>query len=103
MKTFFHALLISVLFVAVPYGFTQQTEAQLIDVLNSAAPQQQKADACIELSKIGSRNAVAPLAALLENAELSHMAVYAPSSRTRIQPPARHCARRLVTLPVVLG
>ena len=77
MKTFFHALLISVLFVAVPYGFAQQTEAQLIAVLNSAATPQQKTDACIELSKIGSREAVAPLAALLENAELAHMAVYA--------------------------
>jgi len=77
MKNFVYVFFASVLFVAVPCGFAQQTETQLIGVLKSNAPVQQKADACIELSKIGSRAAVAPLAALLDNAELAHMAVYA--------------------------
>ena len=63
------------------YGRKPQTspkdeEAKLIAVLESDAPRKAKADACRELARIGTRESVAPLAALLCNEELSHMARY---------------------------
>jgi len=51
-------------------------EARLIAVLKSDAPQKDKADACRELARVGSRDAVVPLAALLADEKLSHMARY---------------------------
>jgi HEAT repeat protein len=51
-------------------------EAKLIAVLKSDAPQKAKADACRELARIGTRASVAPLAALLCDEKLSHMARY---------------------------
>jgi HEAT repeat protein len=45
-------------------------------VLKSDATQKEKADACRELARIGGREAVAPLAALLADEKLSHMARY---------------------------
>jgi len=54
----------------------QSSEEALIAVLKSNAPQQQKADACIELACVGTKAAVAPLAALLGDEQLSHMARY---------------------------
>jgi HEAT repeat protein len=51
-------------------------EARLIAVLKSDAPRKAKADACRELARVGTRESVAPLAALLGNEELSHMARY---------------------------
>jgi HEAT repeat protein len=51
-------------------------EARLIAVLKSDAPRKAKADACRELARVGTRESVAPLAALLSNEELSHMARY---------------------------
>lgn len=48
----------------------------LIAVLKSDAPQKEKADACRELARIGTKDAVAPLAALLADEKLSHMARY---------------------------
>jgi HEAT repeat protein len=53
-----------------------EQEAKLIAVLRSDAPRKAKADACRELGRIGTRAAVSPLAALLDNEELSHMARY---------------------------
>jgi len=60
-------------------AFAQQpkTEAELIAVLKSDAPQQAKGEACIDLGRVGTRAAVAPLAALLGDERLSHMARYA--------------------------
>jgi len=49
---------------------------KLIAVLKSDAPQKEKADACRELARIGTKDAVAPLAALLADEKLSHMARY---------------------------
>jgi HEAT repeat protein len=67
----------------VPRTFGQKTrsspagaEAKLIAVLKSDAPQKAKADACRELARVGTRDAVAPLAALLGDEKLSHMARY---------------------------
>jgi HEAT repeat protein len=51
-------------------------ESKLIAVLKSDAPQKAKADACRELARVGTKNAVAPLAALLGDEKLSHMARY---------------------------
>ena len=49
---------------------------KLVAVLKSDAPQKEKADACRELARIGNKDAVAPLAALLPDEKLSHMARY---------------------------
>ena len=50
---------------------------QLVGVLKSSAPEKEKADACRELARVGNKEAVAPLAALLGDEHLSHMARYA--------------------------
>jgi hypothetical protein len=51
-------------------------EAKLIAVLTSNAPSKAKADACLGLSRIGTKAAVAPLAALLGDEKIAHMARY---------------------------
>ena len=55
---------------------TKDQVSKLIAVLKSDAPQKEKADACRELARIGTKDAVAPLAALLADEKLSHMARY---------------------------
>ncbi len=56
----------------------QQDEPKLIAVLkNPDASQKDKVDACRQLAIIGTKDAVAPLAALLGDEKLSHMARYA--------------------------
>jgi hypothetical protein len=52
-------------------------EAALIAVLKSTASEKDKADACLQLAHIGTKASVAPLAALLTDDKLSHMARYA--------------------------
>jgi len=49
---------------------------KLVAVLKSEAPRKDKADACRELARIGTKDAVAALAVLLGDEELSHMARY---------------------------
>lgn len=56
---------------------TKEQEAKLIAVLTSDASQKEKVDACRQLAVIGTKDAVAPLAALLGDEKLSHMACYA--------------------------
>lgn len=51
-------------------------EARLIAVLKSDAPRKAKADACRELGRIGTRASIGPLASLLCDEQLSHMARY---------------------------
>ena len=51
-------------------------EVKLIAVLKSHAPLKEKADACRELSLVGTKAAVAPLAALLGDEKYSHLARY---------------------------
>jgi HEAT repeat protein len=53
------------------------SEDKLIAVLKSDASHKEKADACRQLAIIGTKKAVAPLAALLGDEKLSHMARYA--------------------------
>ncbi len=55
---------------------TAEQVKKLVAVLKSDAPQKEKADACRELARIGDEDAVAPLAALLPDEKLSHMARY---------------------------
>jgi HEAT repeat protein len=52
-------------------------EAALIAVLKSSASENERADACRQLGRIGTKASVAPLAALLTDDKLSHMARYA--------------------------
>jgi HEAT repeat protein len=49
---------------------------KLVAVLKSDATQKDKADACRELARVGTKEAVAPLAELLADEKLSHMARY---------------------------
>src|SRR5205807_2279035 len=51
-------------------------ESRLIAVLKSDAPRKAKADACRDLARIGTRTSIAPLADLLCDEQLSHMARY---------------------------
>lgn len=55
---------------------SKEQEATLIAVLKSDAPLKEKEDACRELALKGTKDAVAPLAALLEDEKLTHMARY---------------------------
>jgi len=69
----------------------KQQEAKLIAVLKSDAPQKEKADACRELARIGAKDAVPALVALLGDEKLSHMARYGLET---IQDPAADEALR---------
>jgi HEAT repeat protein len=55
---------------------SSKDEAGLIAVLKSDAPRKAKADACRELGRIGTRASIGPLASLLCDEQLSHMARY---------------------------
>src|ERR1035437_6586969 len=59
-----------------PQPSTADQEKKLIAVLKSDAPQKEKADACRELARIGTKDAVAPLAALLADEKISPMDRY---------------------------
>ena len=61
---------------ASPQPTTAEQVKKLVAVLKSDATQKEKADACRELARIGNKEAVAPLAALLPDEKLSHMARY---------------------------
>ena len=83
MRSIHSILVIALLltFAASPFAkaaqpTTKDQVAKLTAVLKSDAPQKEKADACRELARIGTKDAVAPLAALLSDEKLSHMARY---------------------------
>ena len=76
MKSHVYCLLFSSALAIVSFVHAQSPEAQLIAVLKSDAPQQKKGEACIDLAKLGTTESVAPLAALLGDDKLSHMARY---------------------------
>ncbi len=76
-------LVISLLFIGAVQSFGQgaapsvkEQVDKLVAVIKSDAPQKEKADACRELARVGNKDAVAPLAALLADEKLSHMARY---------------------------
>src|SRR5262245_32097000 len=57
---------------------SSRNESQkLISVIQSGATEKEKADACRELARVGGKEAVGPLIALLPDEKLSHMARYA--------------------------
>jgi len=102
-------LLISLLFAGAAPLFAQTVppqadEAKLIAVIKSSdATHKEKADACRGLALIATEKAVAPLAALLGDEKLSHMARYALET---IQDPAvdeafRDALGRLKGMPLV--
>ncbi len=72
-KSIFTLALAAALLAATPAASTAQ-EAELIAVLKSDAPQKDKADACREITKIATKEAVPVLAGLLGDERLSHMA-----------------------------
>jgi HEAT repeat protein len=63
-------------FAQEPTPLLTQSEDQLITTIKSDASLHDRMEACRQLSVIGTRRAVAPLAALLADEELSHMARY---------------------------
>ena len=70
------ALLCSGVHSSFGQGAAKEQETKLIAVLTSAAEYNAKADACRELARIGTADAVPALAALLADAKLTHMARY---------------------------
>ena len=78
-------------------------EARLIAVLNSGATLHDKAAACLELSRVGSKDSVAPLAALLGDEKLAHMARYAlePIPDPAVDAALRDAMGRLKGRPLV--
>ena len=62
--------------LAVSSAFAQSPEAKLLAVLKSDATLPEKAEACRDLASVGTKAAVAPLAALLGDEQLAHMARY---------------------------
>ena len=83
MRSIRPILVVALLFACAAAAFakpapptTREQVAKLCAVLRSDAPQKEKADACRELARLGNKDAVAPLAALLADEKLSHMARY---------------------------
>ena len=78
------ALLVALIFASTVQLFgqtvppaTKENVDKLIAVIKSDAPQKEKVDACRQLSVIGTKDAIEPLAALLADEKLSDMARYA--------------------------
>ncbi len=81
----------------------QEREARLIAVLKSNAGLKEKSDACRELGVYGGEDAVAPLAALLGDEKLSHMARYGlePNPAPSVDEVLRAALARLEGGPLV--
>jgi len=56
---------------------TAADESTLIEIITTETSREAKANACRELALVGTRNAIAPLATLLADEEMNHMARYA--------------------------
>src|SRR4051812_38746692 len=78
-------------------------EAKLIEVLKSDAARKEKADACLELARIGSKNSVAALTALLGDEKYAHMARYAlePITDPAVDTALRDALGRLKGRPLI--
>jgi HEAT repeat protein len=59
-----------------PLAFAQSNELQMIAALKTELPRNEKITICQELGRVGTKEAIAPLAALLDNPELAHAARY---------------------------
>ena len=62
--------------VSLPVRAASEQEAKLIAVLKSDAGQKAKSDACRELARIGTKDSVPVLAAMLPDEKMNHMARY---------------------------
>ena len=71
-----HRSLLLAVVCAASSAFAQSPEAKLLAVLKSDAPRPEKVDACRELAHVGTKDSVAPLAALLGDEQFAHMARY---------------------------
>ncbi len=82
---------------------SSEKEAKLIAVLKSSATPLEKSDACRELARIGTRAAVAPLADLLGDEKLSHMARYGlePIPDPAVDEALRDAATKLKGRPLI--
>jgi HEAT repeat protein len=109
-KSRIHIILIIVLLLAGAARLSAQTvpldadEGKLIAVIKSAdASQKEKVDACRGLALIGTKQAVAPLAALLGDEKLSHMARYAlePIKDPAVDEALRDALGKLKGMPLV--
>jgi HEAT repeat protein len=81
-----------------------RTEAELLAVVtNAQAPIKDRMDACRDLQRTGTKAAVAPLAALLADEKMSHMARYALQSipDAAVDEALRAALGRLKGLPLV--
>jgi HEAT repeat protein len=78
-------------------------EAKLIAVLQSGATLKDKADACLELARVGGKDAIPPLAALLDDEKIAHMARYAlePIPDPAVDAALREALGRLKGRPLV--
>jgi HEAT repeat protein len=86
-----------------PTAANREKEAALIQVLQSGADRKAKADACRELAIVGGKAAVKPLAALLPDEQLSHMARYALETipDSSVDKALREASSRLQGKPLV--
>jgi len=82
---------------------SEELETKLIGVLQSEAPYQEKAAACRQLSVIGTAKSIGPLAALLADEKLSHMARYAlePMSDATVDQAFREGLGKLKGKPLI--
>jgi HEAT repeat protein len=82
---------------------SSEQEAKLIAVLKSSATPLEKAEACRELGRVGTRAAVAPLADLLGDEKLSHMARYGlePIPDPAVDEALRDAASKLKGRPLI--
>jgi HEAT repeat protein len=80
-----------------------EQEAKLIAVLTSSATPLEKGEACRELARIGTRAAVAPLAGLLGDEKLAHMARYGlePIPDPAVDQALRDAATKLKGRPLI--
>jgi HEAT repeat protein len=110
LKSKIHIILIIALILAGAARLSAQTvppkadEDKLIAVIKSAdATRKEKVDACRGLALIGTEKAVAPLAALLGNEELSHMARYGlePIQDPSVDEAFRDALGKLKGMPLV--
>jgi HEAT repeat protein len=83
---------------------TSSREAKLIASLRQrGATLKEKADACLELARVGSKEAIPPLAALLGDEKIAHMARYAlePIPDPAVDAALREALDRLKGRPLV--
>jgi HEAT repeat protein len=82
---------------------SSEQEAKLIAVLTSSATPLEKGEACRELARIGTRAAVAPLAGLLADEKLAHMARYGlePIPDPAVDEALRDAASKLKGRPLI--